>query len=177
MIVGIATRENEMVLAERRASRDFQPICIDTLKSGKPAIIASLGDRPAIDACMKWAESSDSRLVRAVYVFDVPDQGISKIGISNDPFKRLRQIRQNLWCEIEIVALLWALHHPSTLIEGAALTEANRRGLKLRGEWVDMPACDAVELIVDTLDPVHLISDPRTFITEWAPQLDAMLEF
>lgn len=73
---------------------------------------------------------------KAVYVIAVKDSPITKIGISADPMKRLRDLQGSHYRELLLHGVIFCPGRNSMTIEQAVLEEANCDGTRLMGEWV-----------------------------------------
>ncbi len=159
---------------ERRLN-GFDHSCIFLAKSNKRAVASLLMDRQEIDASVARmiAKPGAYRDYCGVYVMGpTGNYDVSKIGISANPIKRLSQMQTALWSDVLLHALIWAPLNIAVSIEAKALRLAKAEKLRLRGEWVALPADEAVGLILTAMDGTEMFTDPGTFNNQWAPPIE-----
>lgn len=86
----------------------------------------------------------------AVYVIKVDGAPYCKIGISNTPLIRVKEIQTSHWSDVSIHAVLWVWDGRARDVEALSHRAAFGRNIDLKGEWVRMEPDDAFHLVLET---------------------------
>lgn len=101
---------------------------------------------------------------RAVYIIQVADDPICKIGVSANPLRRALDLQAAHYREIFLWAVLFCPTRKSVSIEQKVLGNASADGTRLMGEWV---AKDPLSVLMETLtvarDNQWPVCDGRTW--------------
>lgn len=119
-----------------------------------------------------------SNLWSLYFVSPASYPSVTKIGIATDPYERLRGLQCGCWDELRIYALFWFTgNSQSAALEYNALRLAKKEGVRLKGEWLDLPWQEAVGLVL-CADEQHTLryTDNHGVIHEWFPELKRQQE-
>jgi hypothetical protein len=172
-IVQVARGSNKHGLSEARLevfdlATEIEPmvrLCTDqdAMMKASKAAMSLCADRSSIGAI-------------AVYVIGPKDDvGIHKIGISNNPIKRLEGLQIGNWHPLAIKSLLWIYGYNGALkAEQLALAAAAEMDVSLGGEWVEMDALEASALALKAARYERLPAcDSSTLLHNLAARMEA----
>lgn len=115
--------------------------------SKKPEMFQKYWDR--LDQMVWLVDWKKYKLPHCHIYFIGPGKGRPiKIGISNNPYKRLISMQTSHWEQLHILGSFWAETIPKARkVEQSAHKTARANGVHLSGEWFDIPCDKAMELV------------------------------
>lgn len=105
-------------------------------------------DRRLLSEHIRWRQMRTLYPVTSLYIIE-GEAEFSKIGISDKPDSRLQNLQTSHWSNLSIHSLLWVWNGEAKLLEENCHAAARIRGIEVRGEWVKMPAAEAVDLVLE----------------------------
>ena len=154
---------------KRRLHGGYDYPCIDLKSLSKRELASVLMDAEAMGRANSIVSSNTQAFgdFAAVYFIGLRNSRVTKIGFSNNPASRIRQLQTALWDDVVCHGLIWAPFN----VETKALRLAKRESLRLRGEWVNLPADEAVGLALTAMEGHEAFADSLTFAEHWSPHL------
>lgn len=121
-----------------------------------------LADAIGMLTALAGAKDRTAGFEKAVYVIQVADDPICKIGVSANPLKRVEDLQGSHYRELFLYAVVFCPTRHAVAIEQAALARASEAGDRLMGEWVSMTPEDTLRMIFEVArDDNRAICDGR----------------
>lgn len=96
-----------------------------------------LADAIGMLSALAGKNDRTSGFEKAVYVIQVGDDPICKIGVSANPLKRVADLQVAHYRELFLHAVIFCPLRQSVSIEQGVLSIAERQGTRLMGEWIN----------------------------------------
>lgn len=90
-------------------------------------------------------------LTKEAAIYIAKSQDFTKVGISNNPLRRLKALQTANPRGLTLAALFWIVDGEPTTFEKAVHARAKRDGIKMIGEWLDCDPPTAARLTAETL--------------------------
>lgn len=107
---------------------------------------------------------------RALYLIQVGDDPIVKIGVSANPYRRLMDLQASNYRELFLWGVIFSPEEKAMTLEQRTLELASLRGNRLMGEWI---AAEPEEVFADVLD---MAAEHKVAICNAAVWLHNMME-
>lgn len=110
---------------------------------------------------------------KAVYVIGPRSRAVSKIGIADNPLRRLQDIQTGCWIKLRLWRYWWTLGRPMAIrIEGHILQQFNER--RVSGEWIKIAPDALSEAVISTAQDmkIELFDDDEAIRKAWALSAD-----
>lgn len=134
----------------------------------EPCIDLCLSEKGLADALgLLRAASESSRVAgfaKAIYVIQVADDPICKIGVSSDPTRRVVDLQGSHYRELFLYGVVFCPTHKSVTIEQDVLSRAQDAGDRLMGEWIAAEPRAVMRMIFESAKDKRVpICDGRTW--------------
>lgn len=116
-------------------AQEVAHLCSDSKSNRKAAMVCSL------------AYTEVKGLDAVVYVATTASRKASKVGLSNNPYKRMEQLQVGSHEQLSFTHLFWLPRACAKGLERFTLRVAGRLGARLSGEWVDLQADELATMI------------------------------
>lgn len=124
---------------------------------------------------MSAKNSRTSGYEKAVYVIAVEGRAITKIGISADPIKRLRDLNNSHYRKLRLHGVVFCPTRKSGSIEQEALLRATLRKKRLKGEWTELEPDEALQVVLESArDGDWPTCDGRTYLDNMIARTKAL---
>lgn len=100
-------------------------------------------------AGMMEALVEDGCYERALYLIQVDDDPIVKVGVSCNPVKRLEQLQAANYRELFLWCVVFTASKQATTLERRVLEWASESGNRLHGEWINSEPHMVFEKVID----------------------------
>jgi hypothetical protein len=112
-----------------------------------------------------------------LYVVSTDSNWPCKIGISNNPARRVNEIQISVWKQVKVDYSVWCnSSSDARLLEKAMHKELNADGRRLRGEWFDIHPERVVDLIKFKAAVIGVECSDRVYDEEIVQDIAIMLE-
>lgn len=103
---------------------------------------------------------------KAVYVIQVADDPICKIGVSANPIRRVADLQACHYRELFLYAVIFCPTRRSVTIEQEVLEQASQAGNRLLGEWVAYPPEVTLRMALETARDKRIdVCDGKTWFS------------
>ncbi len=155
-------------------------LALDLSGGLSPALASILNDSANAKALAlaNTLKSEPGHSFGAVYMIGPEDSGLDvvKVGIADDPRKRLCELQVGNWNKLEVKGLLWFDSGPGG-VERLVHKAAAEMGIGLRGEWLATSIGEAAMLVLKAARySGRVCYDSDIWLKNWANRLEALVD-